>query len=144
MRNSPQVLSVPGANQRPRRKIVLKPGYSPLDWARLSASGKDLRGVNELRRVTMDEVALHNKRNDCWMVISGNVYNVTHYLDYHPGGKGELMRAAGKDGTDLFNDTHPWVNAEGVLRECMIGFCTGPGALQAEALESSDDDSGSA
>ncbi|KAJ2793378.1 hypothetical protein FBU31_003926 [Coemansia sp. 'formosensis'] len=139
MRNSPQVLSVPGPNQRPRKKVALKPGFSPLDWARLSASGKDLRGVSELRMITMDEVALHNKRNDCWMVIAGKVYNVTHYLEYHPGGKGELMRAAGKDGSALFNDIHPWVNAEGILRACLVGFCTGPSKHQTEAVETSDD-----
>ncbi|KAJ2493236.1 hypothetical protein IWW37_000699 [Coemansia sp. RSA 2050] len=138
MSNSPQVLSVPGPNQRPRKKVALKPGFSPLDWARLSASGKDLRGVSELRLISMDEVALHNKRTDCWMVIAGNVYNVTHYLEYHPGGKGELMRAAGKDGTALFNKTHKWVNAESILRECMIGFCSGPSKHQTAAAEESD------
>lgn len=31
------------------------------------------------------------------------VYNVTPYMDYHPGGEEELMKAAGKDGTDLFD-----------------------------------------
>ncbi|KAJ2861831.1 hypothetical protein GGH94_004665 [Coemansia aciculifera] len=139
MRNSPQVLSVPGPNQRPRKKVALKPGFSPLDWARLSASGKDLRGVTELRLIMMDEVALHNKRTDCWMVIAGKVYNVTHYLEYHPGGKGELMRAAGKDGSALFNDTHPWVNAESILRACMIGFCSEPSRRQTKAVEKSDD-----
>ncbi|KAJ2896122.1 hypothetical protein GGI21_003806 [Coemansia aciculifera] len=144
MRNSPQVLSVPGGNQRPRKKVALKPGYSPLDWARLSASGKDLRGTSELRLITMEEIALHNKRNDCWMVIGGKVYNVTHYVEFHPGGKGELMRAAGKDGSALFNDTHPWVNAESILRACMIGFCSGPSKSQVKAVEESDDSDASA
>lgn len=34
---------------------------------------------------------------------SGMVYNVTPYMDYHPGGEEELMKAAGIDGTDLFD-----------------------------------------
>ena len=29
--------------KRPRQKVVLAPGHSPLDWARLKASGSDLR-----------------------------------------------------------------------------------------------------
>lgn len=33
----------------------------------------------------------------------GLVYNVTPYMEYHPGGEDELMRAAGTDGTDLFD-----------------------------------------
>ncbi|EPY87909.1 hypothetical protein CB1_000212005 [Camelus ferus] len=31
------------------------------------------------------------------------VYNVSPYMEYHPGGEDELMRAAGSDGTDLFD-----------------------------------------
>ena len=31
------------------------------------------------------------------------VYNLTHYLPYHPGGASILMSVAGKDGTVLFN-----------------------------------------
>lgn len=35
---------------------------------------------------------------------AGLVYNVSPYMEYHPGGEDELMRAAGADGTDLFNE----------------------------------------
>jgi cytochrome-b5 reductase len=31
------------------------------------------------------------------------VYNVSPYMDFHPGGEEELMKAAGIDGTDLFD-----------------------------------------
>ena len=34
------------------------------------------------------------------------VYNVTAYMDYHPGGWDELIKGAGRDATDLFNDAH--------------------------------------
>lgn len=43
-------------------------------------------------------LAQHRSRDDCWQAYAGKVYNVTPYLKYHPGGVGELMRAAGKDG----------------------------------------------
>lgn len=36
-------------------------------------------------------------------LLLGLVYNVTPYMDYHPGGEDELMKAAGIDGTDLFD-----------------------------------------
>ena len=36
----------------------------------------------------------------------GNVYNVTAYMEYHPGGWDELIKGAGRDATDLFNDAH--------------------------------------
>ena len=38
--------------------------------------------------------------------ILSNVYNVTAYLDYHPGGWDEFIKGAGKDATDMFNDVH--------------------------------------
>ncbi|NXL64476.1 NB5R4 reductase, partial [Chordeiles acutipennis] len=51
----------------------------------------------------------------------GFVYNVTPYMEYHPGGEDELMKAAGTDGTDLFDQVHRWVNYESMLKECLVG-----------------------
>jgi len=34
----------------------------------------------------------------------GNVYNITPYLDFHPGGVAELMRGAGIDCSELFDE----------------------------------------
>ncbi|KAH0622115.1 hypothetical protein JD844_024129 [Phrynosoma platyrhinos] len=42
-------------------------------------------------------------------------------MEYHPGGEDELMKAAGSDGTDLFDQVHRWVNYESMLKECMVG-----------------------
>ena len=38
--------------------------------------------------------------------MAGKVYNVTPYMDFHPGGWDELIKGAGKDATDMFNDIH--------------------------------------
>lgn len=48
---------------------------------------------------------------------------MTPYLDFHPGGVGEIMRAAGKDGEGerLFGEVHPWVSWENMLGECLVG-----------------------
>lgn len=56
-------------------------------------------GVRQLGRITMDELAQHNTKEDCWQAYGGKVYNVTPYLKFHPGGIPQLMKAAGKDGT---------------------------------------------
>ena len=34
------------------------------------------------------------------------VYNVTEYLRFHPGGRDELMKGVGRDGTFLFGMFH--------------------------------------
>ena len=42
-------------------------------------------------------------------------------MDYHPGGWEELVRGAGIDATNLFNEVHKWVNYESMLKACLIG-----------------------
>ncbi|GLD48612.1 cytochrome b5 reductase 4 [Lates japonicus] len=110
------------SGQSGRNKVALKPGHSLMDWIRFSKSGKDLTGLRgRLIEVTQEELQKHNTRDDCWTCIRGMVYNVTPYMDYHPGGEEELMKAAGIDGTDLFDQVHRWVNYESMLKECLLG-----------------------
>jgi len=49
---------------------------------------------------TEEEVAEHNKNDDCWMIIKGKVYDVSNYFELHPGGQRALMNFAGKDATE--------------------------------------------
>lgn len=51
---------------------------------------------------TMDEVAQHTSSDDCWMVINGNVYDVSSYVRNHPGGN-DILKGCGKEATDMFN-----------------------------------------
>ncbi|XP_062345827.1 cytochrome b5 reductase 4 isoform X3 [Cinclus cinclus] len=123
---TPPAFPAPSSQQRAaagaRSKVPLKPGRSLMDWIRLTKSGKDLTGLKgRLIEVTEDELSKHNKKEDCWICIRGYVYNVTPYMEYHPGGEDELMKAAGTDGTDLFDQVHRWVNYESMLKECLVG-----------------------
>lgn len=47
------------------------------------------------------EVASHNKRADCWIIIKDKVYDVTSYVEEHPGGDA-IMDHAGDDSTKGF------------------------------------------
>lgn len=40
----------------------------------------------------MEEVSQHSSEGDCWLVIRGKVYDVTKYVDLHPGGDIILVR----------------------------------------------------
>ncbi|KAL2558808.1 Cytochrome [Forsythia ovata] len=44
---------------------------------------------------TFEDVAEHNKIKDCWLIISGKVYDVTPFMDDHPGGDEVLLSATG-------------------------------------------------
>jgi len=55
---------------------------------------------------TMEEVAKHNSKESCWTVIRGEVYDLTNWIDKHPGGADKILKICGKDGTDLFVKQH--------------------------------------
>jgi len=57
--------------------------------------------TNQTRTLTMSEVSRHTSKDDCWTIISGNVYDLTPYINRHPGGD-EILRACGTDSTTLF------------------------------------------
>lgn len=37
------------------------------------------------RYISREEVAKHATKQDCWVILHGNVYNMTPFLDKHPG-----------------------------------------------------------
>ena len=125
----------PSKPSKPRRPVVLAPGHSPLDWARLERSGDDLRGAPypDFVSVTPSTLRLHNKPTDAWTALGGRVYNITPYLPFHPGGEAELMRAAGRDGTKLLLEIHPWISWDSMLKACLIGIFVPENHLAAAA-----------
>jgi L-lactate dehydrogenase (cytochrome) len=54
-----------------------------------------------------NEVANHKSRSSCWVIIAGKVYDVTEYLDSHPGGSQILLQYGGKDATAMYAPIHP-------------------------------------
>ena len=57
----------------------------------------------------------------CSLASSLQVYNITHYLKFHPGGVEILAKVAGKDGTALFLKHHPYVNMRALMEKCLVG-----------------------
>ncbi|KAG9103070.1 hypothetical protein FRC06_000309 [Ceratobasidium sp. 370] len=55
---------------------------------------------------TIEEVAKHNKKDDCWVIIDGQVLDVTKFLPDHPGGEKAILLYAGRDATEEFNMLH--------------------------------------
>ena len=56
-----------------------------------------------------------------WVIIKGDVYDVTEWLDEPPGGRKILLKNAGKDATDKFMNFHP----DHVLKEVAPKFKIG-------------------
>lgn len=75
-----------------RRKVALPPGRSQLDWVRNSARLPRLRQ----RPVPLRELRAHKTKESAWMAINGRVFDVTPYIEYHPGGLDMILAGAGK------------------------------------------------
>merc|ERR1711874_470059 len=56
---------------------------------------------------TLEEVAKRTVKGDCWVVVAGQVLNVSNFLSQHPGGGLAILTFAGKDATEEFNMIHP-------------------------------------
>ncbi|KAF2640906.1 L-lactate dehydrogenase [Massarina eburnea CBS 473.64] len=59
------------------------------------------------------EVAKHNTAESCWVVLYGQVYDVTSFLSEHPGGSKVILQLAGTDATEEYDPIHP----PGILEE---------------------------
>ncbi|KZT24194.1 Flavocytochrome c [Neolentinus lepideus HHB14362 ss-1] len=55
---------------------------------------------------TAEEVAKHNKKDDIWVIVNGQVLDVTSFLPEHPGGEKAILLYAGRDATEEFNMLH--------------------------------------
>lgn len=54
------------------------------------------------KEVAQDELAKHSTKEDCWLQIDSNVYDVTNFVSKHPG-KDAILFGCGKDATAMFN-----------------------------------------
>ncbi|GFR76371.1 cytochrome b5 reductase 4 [Elysia marginata] len=55
-----------------RKKVMLAPGHSLMDWIRLGRAQGDLSGVKDKRNdLTLADLAVHNRPNDMWMALRG-------------------------------------------------------------------------
>ncbi|KAH7161596.1 putative mitochondrial cytochrome b2 [Dactylonectria macrodidyma] len=57
-------------------------------------------------KVSPNELILHNKRDDVWIVINGHVYDMTEFAPEHPGGPEIIYQFAGRDASDEYNSIH--------------------------------------
>ncbi|KAJ1454457.1 cytochrome b5-like heme/steroid binding domain-containing protein [Pelagophyceae sp. CCMP2097] len=69
---------------------------------------------------TLAEVAKHDQPDDAWIIVAGKVYDVTRYIDDHPGGA-SIMNTLGGDSTKGFNGPQHAETARDVLPMFYIG-----------------------
>ncbi|TVY41267.1 Cytochrome b2, mitochondrial [Lachnellula occidentalis] len=63
--------------------------------------------MTESKKLTATELSQHNKPDDCWIVIAGQIWDVTDFAPQHPGGSQIIFQFAGQDATQVYDEVHP-------------------------------------
>lgn len=70
--------------------------------ASLWLPGPEQAAVAAERTVSLAELARHNKPEDCWMAIRGQVYDLGAYLPQHPSPPEIVLPWCGKEATQAY------------------------------------------
>ncbi|XP_033104294.1 cytochrome b5-like isoform X2 [Anneissia japonica] len=77
--------------------------------------------MSDTKTYTLEEVKEHNNGNSLWLVIHDKVYDVTKFIDEHPGGEEVLLEQAGGDGSESFEDVGHSSDARELMEDYYIG-----------------------
>ncbi|TIA44620.1 hypothetical protein D6C79_06206 [Aureobasidium pullulans] len=111
----------------------VEPGTSTGGWVQPSADEKIASAKQSSstpqKQFTREEIEKHDKEDDCWIVVDGNVYDATSVLDWHPGGKATITNHAGKlsqETSESFESIHDGYAYKKLadLAECILGTVT--------------------
>ncbi|MEM3067351.1 MAG: cytochrome b5-like heme/steroid binding domain-containing protein [Thermoplasmata archaeon] len=86
-----------------RTQTTIKQGSSDLNNSLYLINSDDKGNQNKILSVSgniikTSELALHNSETDCWVVYKGKVYDLTSWLDKHPGGVKPISKHCGTFG----------------------------------------------
>lgn len=86
---------------------------SYIKYSLIPASGLILYNyyTQKTQKYSYDEVSRHNNENDLWVTHKNNVYDITDFIDKHPGGKDNLIMVAG-DSIDYYWNIYKQHNTE--------------------------------
>ncbi|XP_027739689.1 LOW QUALITY PROTEIN: cytochrome b5 [Empidonax traillii] len=98
------------------------------DGARQDRTGQDMVGSSETgneswrgRYYRLEEVQKHNNSQSTWIILHHRIYDVTKFLDEHPGGEEVLREQAGGDATENFEDVGHSTDARTLSESFIIG-----------------------
>ena len=72
------------------------------------------------RRIPTEELRTLTGRGKAAVSYQDKVYDVTEFLDKHPGGSQQLLLAAGRDVTHLFNSYHSFGTRKLIAKRCRL------------------------
>ncbi|PGH09184.1 hypothetical protein GX51_00938 [Blastomyces parvus] len=77
--------------------------------------------MSDSKELTFKELAEHNTKKDLYVTIHDKIYNVSSFVDEHPGGEEVLLDVGGQDATEAFEDVGHSDEAREILDGLLIG-----------------------
>ncbi|XP_030623030.1 cytochrome b5 isoform X1 [Chanos chanos] len=84
----------------------------------MEKNGTEAEGVKYYR---LSEVEERNTFKSTWIIIDYKIYDVTKFLEEHPGGEEVLREQAGGDATESFEDVGHSTDAREMARSMIVG-----------------------
>jgi hypothetical protein len=106
-----------GPAPAPTPVVTAKPTPTP------AATASPTPEVTTASAYTMAKVKENNSATSCWSVINGKVYDLTKWINSHPGGSSAIKGLCGIDGTSSFTAQH---RGQGSPASTLASYLLGP------------------
>ncbi|KAG1752486.1 cytochrome b5-like heme/steroid binding domain-containing protein [Suillus paluster] len=84
--------------------------------------------------ITYEELKAHSTKDSLYVLIHGEVYDATKFIDEHPGGDDVILAEAAKDATQAFEDVGHSDEAREILATLLVGEFEKDGALKLDSV----------
>merc|ERR1719356_1622305 len=84
--------------------------------------------------LSMEDVAKHNTKQDCWVVLYGKAWDLTKFARAHPGGSKLIYDNGGMDATALFDPVHPKDIMDKLLKPSLMMGDVDPATMKEEHI----------
>ncbi|OBS59424.1 hypothetical protein A6R68_09452 [Neotoma lepida] len=75
----------------------------------------------DVKYYTLEEIQKHKDSKSTWVILHHKVYDLTKFLEEHPGGEEVLREQAGGDATENFEDVGHSTDARELSKTYIIG-----------------------
>ncbi|OJJ06020.1 hypothetical protein ASPVEDRAFT_140035 [Aspergillus versicolor CBS 583.65] len=62
--------------------------------------------MEEAALISSSELQKHTTPDDCWIIVHSRIYDITAFLDEHPGGSAIILKYAGNDASKAYDEVH--------------------------------------
>ena len=86
--------------------------YAPQEYVVTTPTGSSIINkatgevTQQVKKYSMVDISSHNNATSCYVAINDSVYDLTAWVNLHPGGTSKILSICGTDGTEKFMNKH--------------------------------------